>query len=98
MKKIVFFRLSKNGCRRKSRGTKDQQLMDQMILRDCKKRRKFCHGMVELSKAYDMVPHLWILECMELFGIAENVRKLVESSMNSWKMKLIGRVFEKLQF
>ena len=37
-----------------------------------------------------MVPHSWILECMEMFGIAENVRKFLADSMNSWKMKLIS--------
>ena len=28
------------GCRRKPRGTKDQLLIDQMILRDCKRRQR----------------------------------------------------------
>jgi len=37
-----------------------------------------------------MVPYSWILKCMELFDIAENVRKFVKSSMGSWKAKLIS--------
>ena len=63
------------GCRRKSRNTKDQLLIDQMILRDCKRRqRNLAMAWLDNRKAYDIVPHSWILECMEMFGIAENVR------------------------
>ena len=29
---------------------------------------------VDYKKAYDFVPHSWVNECMEIFGIAENVR------------------------
>ena len=45
-------------CRRNSRGTKDQLLIDKMIIRNCK-RRKTAVGMVwiDYKKAYDMVPH-----------------------------------------
>ena len=79
------------GCRRKSRGTKDQLLIDQMILRDCKRRHtNLAMAWLDYRKAYDMVPHSWILECMEMFGIAENVRKFVAGSMKRWKTKLIS--------
>ena len=27
---------------------------------------------IDYKKAYDMVPHLWIIECLDLFGVAEN--------------------------
>ena len=27
---------------------------------------------IDYLKAYDMVPHSWIVECLEMFGIAEN--------------------------
>ena len=55
------------GCRRKSRGTKDQLLIDKMILQDCKKGHKnLAMAWVDYRKAYDLVPHSWILECLEL--------------------------------
>ena len=53
------------GCRRNSRGTKDQLLIDKMVIRNCK-RRKSGLGMawLEYKKAYDMIPCVY--ECLEL--------------------------------
>ena len=35
-------------------------------------------------KTYDFLPHSWIGECMELFGIANNVRNVLQKSMIQW--------------
>ena len=31
-------------------------------------------GWIDYKKAYDMVPHLWIKECLDLLGVAENIK------------------------
>ena len=63
------------GCSRKSRGTKDQLLIDKTILKDCRKRRaNLAMAWINYEKAYDFVSHSWILECLDMFGIADNVR------------------------
>ena len=36
---------------------------------------------IDYKKAYDMVPHLWIAECLDLFGVAENIKSLLVNSM-----------------
>ena len=77
------------GCRRGSRGTKDQLLIDKTVLKDCKKRKtNLAMAWIDYKKAYDMVPHSWIIECLELFGIAVNVIKFMSDSMRSWKLEL----------
>ena len=46
------------GCRRKSRGTKDQLLIDKMVLADGKRKHKnLAMAWVDYEKAYDMVAH-----------------------------------------
>ena len=35
-----------------------------------------------------MVPHLWIVECLDLFGVAENIKSLLVNSMEKWKVML----------
>ena len=35
-----------------------------------------------------MVPQLWIVECLDLFGIAENIQSLLVNSMEKWKVML----------
>ena len=66
------------GCRRKSRGTKDQLLVDKLIIKNCK-RRKTGLGMawIDYKKAFDLVPPSWILECIRMFAIAQNMVGLI---------------------
>ena len=45
-------------------------------------------GWIDYKKAYDMVPHLWIIECLDLFGVAENIKSLLVNSMEKWKVML----------
>ena len=49
------------GCRKRIRGTKDQLLIDKMIVKDCKRRLiSLAIAWIDYRKAYDMVPHSWI--------------------------------------
>ena len=77
------------GCRKGSRGTKDQFFIDKTILKDCRKRHiNLAMAWIDYRKAYDMVPHSWIVECLEMFGIAENVKNVLIDSMKTWKTEL----------
>ena len=69
------------GCRRGSRGTKNQILISKTVLKDCKKHTNLPMAWIDHKKVYDFVPHSWINECMELFRIADNVRNFLEKSM-----------------
>ena len=35
-----------------------------------------------------MVPCSWIIECLDLFGVAENIKSLLVNSMKKWKVML----------
>ena len=84
-----LFPSEQKGCRRKSRGTKDQLLIDKLVLQDSKRRRvNLAMAWIDYRKAYDMVPHSWIQECMGIYGIADNIRTFISTSMASWKTKL----------
>ena len=79
----------RKGCRRQSCGTKEQLLIDKTVLKDCRKRHtNLCMAWIDCKKAYDLVPHSWINECMEIFGIAENVRNFLGRSMEHWNLSL----------
>ena len=76
-------------CRKQSRGTKDQLLIDKAILKEAKRKsRRLAMAWVDYKKAYDMVPHSWLLEVTAMMGVAGNVRGLLERSMGSWKTEL----------
>ena len=61
-------------CRRGSRGTKNQLLIDKTGLKDYKKRHtNLSMAWIDYKKAYDFVPDSWIKKCMELFEIGRNI-------------------------
>ena len=43
--------------------------------------------LIDYKKTYDMVPHLWIIERLRLFGVAENINSLLMNSMEKWGKK-----------
>ena len=78
------------GCRRKSRGKKDQLLINKTILKHCRKRRTdLATAWIDYRKTYDFVPHSWILECLDMLGIADNVRSFLEKSMKKFDLRYL---------
>ena len=58
---------------RGSRGTKDQLLIDKMVLKNCKRRKtNLAMAWIDYKKAFDMVPHSWILKTLHLCKVALN--------------------------
>ena len=79
------------GCRRNSRGTKDQLLIDKAVMKN-RKRRKVGLSMVwiDYRKAYDMVAHSWIKKSMEMCGAADNISNFLSKIMESWQTILMS--------
>ena len=72
------------GCRKESRGAKDQLLINKTIPKDCRKRRtNLAMAWINYRKAYDFVSHSWVLECLDMLGTADN-----DKSMKKWKILL----------
>ena len=53
----------RNVCKRNSRGTKDEVLVDKAVLKDCKRKStNLAMAWIDYRKTYDMIPHSWISE------------------------------------
>ena len=77
------------GCRKGSRGTNDLLYFDRTIIKEVKSRNKnLAMAWIDYKKADDMVPHLWIIKCLDLFEVAENIKSLLVNSMEKWKVIL----------
>ena len=59
-----------------SRETKERLLMDIAVCSDSEKRRtSIAIAWIDCHKAYDSVPHSWILITMELHGVNKDNKK-----------------------
>ena len=68
---------------------KDQPLIDKTILRDCKRRHtNLAMAWINYQRAYDMVPHSWIKECMQMFGKANNIQNFLGESKKTCRTEL----------
>ena len=77
------------GCMKRSRGTKDQLLVDKAIPKKCRRRMtNLSMAWIDYKKAYDMVPHSWILKCLEMVRGAKNMVTIISNSMANWKTVL----------
>ena len=59
-------------CRKRSRGTNDLLYIDRAIIWEVKSmKNNLAMTWTDYTKAY-MMPHSWIKECLDLFGVSEN--------------------------
>ena len=80
------------GCRKCSRETNDLLYIDRAVIKEVKPRNKnLPMAWIDYKKTYDMVPHSWIIECLDLFGVAENIKNLLVNGMEKGKVMLCSR-------
>ena len=77
------------GCRKGSRGTNDLLYIDRAVIKEVKSRNKnLAMAWIDYKKTSGMVPHSWIIKCLDLFRVAENIKSLLANSMEKWKVML----------
>ena len=77
------------GCRKGWRGTNYLLYIDRAVIKEVNSRNEnLAMTWMDYKKAYDMVLHSWVIECLDLFGVAENIKSLVVNSMEKWKVIL----------
>ena len=70
-------------------GCKDQLMINNVILENCKKRKKNLSTVwIDYKKAFDSVPHSWILKCLQMYRIQPVLITFIEESMSQWKTNM----------
>ena len=54
------------------------------------RKRNLSMAWIDYKKVYDMVPHSWVIGCLETVGINEKIRRLLAESMKSWRLEFIS--------
>ena len=81
--------IEQKGCRKGSYGCKEILLMNKTIIDDARRKKKnLSMAWIDYKKAYDSVPHDWILDALSMYQIHPKLIKFCEISMNQWCTRL----------
>lgn len=77
------------GCTKRSKGCKEQLIIDSIVMKQTEKNRRNMHvTFIDYRKAFDMVPHSWLLEVLEIYKIHPVIRQFLAIAMQQWKTKI----------
>ena len=77
------------GNRKGTKGTRDHQLMDKTAIRGSKEgKTNLSMCWIDYKKAFDSVPHSWIVVSMKMHKVNGRLIKFIEASMKSWNTTL----------
>jgi hypothetical protein len=84
-----LIRKEQKGCRSGTKGCKDQLLISRAILQEYKRRKNILSiAWIDYQKAFDMVPHSWIIKSLELIGINNKVISFTKKVMPHWRTRM----------
>ena len=74
------------GCCKGSRGAAELLYIDKHILDESKTRRKnLAIAWIDYKKAYDMVPHSWIINSLLMYKISDEIINFIDKTMKTMK-------------
>ena len=77
------------GCRKGSRATGESLYINQHVLNESKtKRKNLSIAWIANKKLYDMVPQSWMINCLKMYKISNEVVNVIEKTMKTWKVEL----------
>lgn len=80
------------GGRIKTKGSKELLIVDYIITKQARKKlRNISVAWIDYRKAFDSVPHSWLLEVLKIHGIHEKLINLLQSLMKTWRTSLLIR-------
>lgn len=77
------------GCRKNSRGCKEQLIIDSVITKQCEKTQrnlKICY--IDYKKAFDSIPHSWLLKTLEIYKVDPLITNFLKKTMESWRTRI----------
>lgn len=84
-----IFPIEQKGCKKGSYGCKDQLLINRMILENAKSKHKnLSTAWIDYKKAFDSVPHSWILNCLQMYKVTPTLINFLKISMTQWETNL----------
>ena len=74
------------GCKRKTLGCKEQLITDQVVIKQAKKcYRNLYTAYIDYRKAFDSVPHSWLIQVLKMYQIDNSIIEFLIHTMKRWK-------------
>ena len=74
--------IEQKGCRKGTKGCLDQLLISKIVIEDCKKKKKnLSIAWLDYQKAFDSMPHSWIIHALEIMGVHPNIVNACKNMM-----------------
>ena len=78
-----------SGCKRDCYGVKDQLLLNKTVTENARRNGKnLFMAWIDYKKAFDSVPHSWIIESMKIYKVCPKIIQLMQLLMPKWKTTL----------
>lgn len=77
------------GCSRNSMGCKEQLTIDSVLVHQAlQSKRNISMGYIDYKKAFDSLPHPYLLQILKTYRIDSNVIRFMEIGMQKWSVRL----------
>lgn len=77
------------GCRPESQGSKEQLVIDSVVLKQAHtKQRNLYTTFIDYKKAFDSVPHSWLVRVLHLYRIDPDIIFFLKHAMSHWRTTL----------
>ena len=89
IRKKIYYSITSRGAERilqGFRGTAEVLYIDQHRLN----KNNLAMACIDYKKAYDMVPQSWIINCLKMHKISDEVINFIEKTMKTWRVELIA--------
>ena len=77
------------GCTRGALGCKQQLTIDGIILKQARVKARNLHmGYIDYKKAFDSVPHDWLIRVLQIYKISPTIIGCLDEMMKTWRINL----------
>ena len=89
LEKEAIMTPEQRGGKKDCYGCKDQLMINNAILENCKKRKKnLSTAWIDYKESFDSVSNSWICKCLQMYKIHPVIITFIEESMSQWKSNM----------